>query len=245
MSAVQDSGHGHAVEVRLYAEDPRTFLPQGGRIERLVLPSSIRVDAGVAEGDEVALAYDPLLAKLIAHGPTREDALDRLEAALAETVVEGVTTNLPFLRWLVAHPDVRARAHDDRVPRRAPAAVAAAASASAHPEWRGAWRLNLPAPPPAAPPDVDALAHDHAGAHGESGVTAPMPGTVIKVLVEPGDEVRARQPLLVLEAMKMETPLTAPYDAVVRTVTSPKATESPAAQCSSSSRTSPEASPRP
>ena len=80
---------GHAVEVRLYAEDPRTFLPQGGRITRLVLPESIRVDAGVAEGDEVALAYDPMLAKLIAHGPTREDALDALGAALAETVVEG------------------------------------------------------------------------------------------------------------------------------------------------------------
>ena len=94
--------------MRLYAEDPRTFLPQGGRITRLVLPDSVRVDAGIAEGDEVALAYDPLIAKLIAHGPTRDDALDRLEAALAETVVEGVTTNLPFLRWLVAHPDVRA-----------------------------------------------------------------------------------------------------------------------------------------
>ena len=101
-------GHGHAVEVRLYAEDPRTFLPQGGRITRLVLPESVRVDAGVAEGDEIALAYDPMIAKLIAHGPTRDDAFDRLEAALAETVVEGVTTNLPFLRWLVAHPDVRA-----------------------------------------------------------------------------------------------------------------------------------------
>ncbi|MFL6035561.1 MAG: biotin carboxylase N-terminal domain-containing protein, partial [Gaiellaceae bacterium] len=56
----QSLGHGHAVEVRLYAEDPRTFLPQGGRITRLVLPQSVRVDAGVAEGDEVAIAYDPL-----------------------------------------------------------------------------------------------------------------------------------------------------------------------------------------
>jgi biotin carboxyl carrier protein len=65
---------------------------------------------------------------------------------------------------------------------------------------------------------VDALAHDHAGAHGESGVTAPMPGTVIKVLVAPGHHVKARQTLLVLEAMKMETPLTAPYDAIVRNV---------------------------
>ena len=217
MSRVQDSGHGHAVEVRLYAEDPRSFLPQGGRITRLVFPGSIRVDAGIAEGDEVALAYDPLLAKLIAHGPTREDALDRLEAALADTVVEGVTTNLPFLRWLVAHPDVRAgRITTAFLVEHPP--LSRPPVRRARPEWQGAWRLNLPAPPPAPPPDVDALAHDHTGAHGESGVAAPMPGTVIKVLVEPGDHVQARQPLLVLEAMKMETPLTAPYDAVVRTV---------------------------
>src|SRR5205823_1242119 len=95
---------GHAVEVRLYAEDPRTFLPQAGRVEALRLPASIRVDAGVAEGDEVGTSYDPLIAKLIASGATRDEALDRLAAALAETEVRGVTTNLPFLRWLVAHP---------------------------------------------------------------------------------------------------------------------------------------------
>jgi acetyl/propionyl-CoA carboxylase alpha subunit len=211
------AGHGHAVEVRLYAENPRTFLPQAGRITRLALPKSIRVDAGVAEGDEVAIAYDPMLAKLIAYGPTRDEALERLAAALDETVVEGVTTNLPFLRWLVAHPDVRGgrtttaflvehpplSAPPLRRPRRA---------------WRGAWRLNLPPPPAAPPPDVDAAAHDPASRHAAGDVTAPMPGTVIKVLVAAGDSVRARQPLLVLEAMKMETPLTAPYDAVVRAV---------------------------
>src|ERR671931_1712406 len=99
---------GHAVELRLYAEDPRTFLPQTGRIERLRLPSRIRVDAGVEEGDEVGTRYDPMLAKLIAYGESRLEALDALRAALAATEVGGVTTNLPFLRWLVAHPDVRA-----------------------------------------------------------------------------------------------------------------------------------------
>jgi len=210
-------GQGHAVEVRLYAEDPRTFLPQGGRITKLVLPDTIRVDAGIAEGDEVALAYDPLLAKLIAHGPTRDDALARLEAALAETVVEGVTTNLPFLRWLVAHPDVRAGRTTTAFLVEHPPLSAPPVRLPA-PEWRGAWRLNLPAPPPTAPPDVDAAAHERAHAHGESELTAPMPGTVIKVLVAPGDQVHARQPLVLLEAMKMETPLTAPYDAVVRSV---------------------------
>src|SRR5439155_1606647 len=94
---------GHAVEARLYAEDPRTFLPQSGRLERLRLPSGIRVDAGVEEGDEVGTRYDPLIAKLIARAATRDEALDRLAAALAETEVEGIVTNLPFLRWLVAH----------------------------------------------------------------------------------------------------------------------------------------------
>jgi len=209
---------GHAVEVRLYAEDPRTFFPQTGRIARLRLPDGIRVDAGVEEGDEVGLAYDPMIAKLIAHGTTRDDAFDRLGDALKETEVEGVTTNLPFLRWLIAHPLVRAgettTAFLTEHPPLSPRPVRA-------PElpWRTPFRLNLPSPTPAAPPDVDALASDHGGPAGEhSAVTAPMPGTVIRLLVAEGDSVRARQPLVVLEAMKMETPLTSPYDAVVRTV---------------------------
>src|SRR4029079_3601128 len=105
---LRPEARGHAVEVRLYAEAPRTFLPQSGRIERLRLPTEIRVDAGVAEGDEVGIAYDPMIAKLIAHGTTRNDDLERLTTALAETEVEGVTTNLPFLRWLVRHPALRA-----------------------------------------------------------------------------------------------------------------------------------------
>jgi 3-methylcrotonyl-CoA carboxylase alpha subunit len=84
--------------------------------------------------------------------------------------------------------------------------------------WRGAWRLNLSPPPPAPPPDIDSGAHQGGAQHGESTLTAPMPGTVIKVLVQPGEAVRARQPLLVLEAMKMETPVVAPYDATVRAV---------------------------
>jgi acetyl/propionyl-CoA carboxylase alpha subunit len=209
---------GHAVEVRLYAEDPRTFLPQSGRIDRLVFPDGVRVDAGVAEGDEVGLAYDPLIAKVIAYGGTREDAFERLEDALARTEVDGVTTNLAFLRWLAAHPDVRAgrttTAFLVEHPPLAPAPVR-----EAPPPWRGSWRLNLVPPAPAPPPDVDAEAHTGAAHHGESTLTAPMPGTVIKVNVAAGDAVRARQPLIVLEAMKMETPVVAPYDATVRAIT--------------------------
>ncbi|MHB8468155.1 MAG: acetyl/propionyl/methylcrotonyl-CoA carboxylase subunit alpha [Gaiellaceae bacterium] len=208
---------GHAVEVRLYAEDPRTFLPQAGRIERLRLPGGIRIDAGVEVGDEIGTSYDPLLAKLIAFAPTRDEALDRLVAALAATEVGGVTTNLPFLRWLVAHPLVRAGRTTtafltENPPLSEPPPHAPAAA------WSGAWRLNLPAPPPRAVPDVDDVAAERAAGGGPATVTAPMPGTVLDVLVEPGARVAARQTLVVLEAMKMETPLTAPYDGTVKAV---------------------------
>ncbi|HKY12039.1 MAG TPA: biotin carboxylase N-terminal domain-containing protein [Gaiellaceae bacterium] len=210
---------GHAVEVRLYAEDPRSFLPQAGRLDRLRLPRGIRVDAGVEEGDEVGVAYDPLIAKLIAHGPTRDEGLARLRDALAETDVAGVTTNLPFLRWLVAHPAVLAG-------RTTTAFLTDYPPLSEPPlrlpngPWDGAWRLNLPSPPPHSPPDVDAAAHAARAGDGaeQSALTAPMPGTVIRVLAQEGERVAHRQPLLVLEAMKMETPVVSPYDAVVKAI---------------------------
>ena len=208
---------GHAVEVRLYAEDPRTFLPQAGRIERLRLPDTIRVDTGVAEGDEIGTSYDPMIAKLIAHAPTRAEAYDKLSAALRETEVAGVTTNLPFLRWLVAHPLVRAGRTTTAFLTEHPPLSELPASTPDGP-WSGAWRLNLPAPPPRAAPSVDDAVAARGDAAEQSRLTAPMPGTVIKVLTEAGARVSARQPLVVLEAMKMETPLVSPYDATVRAV---------------------------
>jgi acetyl/propionyl-CoA carboxylase alpha subunit len=208
---------GHAVEARLYAEDPRTFLPQGGRIERLRLPGTVRVDAGVEEGDDVPLRYDPMIAKLIAHGETRDEALDRLANALAETEVGGVVTNLPFLRWLVAHPVVRAgEATTAFLAENPPLSVAPPAPPS--PAWSGGWRLNLPPAAVRPAPDVEEASHGHTAGAEASSVTSPMPGTVIRVLVSAGERVEARQPLVVLEAMKMETPVAAPYDATVRAV---------------------------
>jgi acetyl/propionyl-CoA carboxylase alpha subunit len=207
---------GHAVEVRLYAEDPRTFLPQSGRIEGLRLPAGIRVDSGIEEGDEVGTRYDPLIAKLIAHGASRDDALDRLAAALDETRVEGVVTNLPFLGWLVAHPALRAGRTTTAFLTDNPPLSAPPLRVPDGP-WTGSFRLNLPPPPPMPPPDPDVAAHDHAGGE-QSSLTAPMPGTVIRVLVGDGDTVKQRQPLVVLEAMKMETPVVSPYEAVVRAV---------------------------
>ena len=209
---------GHAVEVRLYAEDPRSFLPRAGRLERLRLPDGIRVDSGVREGDEIGTAYDPLIAKLIARGDTREEAFDRLAFALQETEIDGVTTNLPFLRWLVRHPLVRAGRVTTAFLAENPPLSEPPAAAPAR-VWSEPWRLNLPPPPSRPAPDVDAAAAAHGpGIHEQSEVVAPMPGTVIRVLVEPGATVAARQPLVVLEAMKMETPLVSPYEATVRAV---------------------------
>jgi acetyl/propionyl-CoA carboxylase alpha subunit len=207
----------HAVEVRLYAEDPVDFLPQAGTVERLHLPDVIRVDAGVAEGDTVGVAYDPMIAKLIASAETRAEALDRLGAALAETEVEGITTNLPFLRWLVSHPVVRAGTTTTAFLTEYPPLSTVPARLPQGP-WAAPWRLNLPVPPPGAAPDPDAASHDHRHTGEQSSLTAPMPGTVIRVVVAEGDRVEARQPLVVLEAMKMETPVVAPYEAVVRSI---------------------------
>jgi acetyl/propionyl-CoA carboxylase alpha subunit len=101
---------GHAVEVRLYAEDPwRGFAPSPGRIEMLRWPDGpgVRVDAGVYEGSEVSIYYDPMLAKLIVWAADRERALNRLERALSELRVEGIRTTAPLFRALLADPDFR------------------------------------------------------------------------------------------------------------------------------------------
>jgi acetyl-CoA/propionyl-CoA carboxylase biotin carboxyl carrier protein len=260
--------------VRLYAEDAENgFLPATGGIEDLRWPSGagIRVDAGVSPGDEVTGRFDPMLAKVIAHGATRDEALDRLAAALDETVVLGLTTNLRFLRWLVRQPAVRqgqARIDtldriwppDDWAQRTAiPAEAWAAAAAILHPEdddpWRGGWRLNGPTSilleageeqravavtpsgdPSAAvirvgetafvdvaglsvafriapPPDVDRAARA-AAAHsgGPLELIAPMPGSVLAVHAADGDAVAAGDPVVTLEAMKMEHAVVAPAD---------------------------------
>jgi 3-methylcrotonyl-CoA carboxylase alpha subunit len=104
----QLSAHGHAIEARLYAEDPeRGFLPQTGRLEGLRLPPAeiARVDTGVRPGDFVTPFYDPMIAKIIAWGEDREAALDRLHIALGKTAVLGVETNLRLLVRIVSHPD--------------------------------------------------------------------------------------------------------------------------------------------
>ena len=102
---------GHAIEARLYAEDPgRDFLPGGGRLERFRLPDldgyagSVRIDTGMREGDDIPIHYDPLIAKVIVWGDTRPRAVQRLGRVLADIEVAGVVTNLDFLRAVAAHP---------------------------------------------------------------------------------------------------------------------------------------------
>ncbi|WP_017579072.1 urea carboxylase [Nocardiopsis valliformis] len=103
---------GHAVEARVYAEDPaHDFRPSSGLLTRVEASADVRVDGWVETGQRVTSDYDPMLAKVIVRGDDREDALERLGHALSQTRIDGVQTNLGLLRALSAHPDVRAVAH--------------------------------------------------------------------------------------------------------------------------------------
>ena len=164
---------GHAIEARLYAEDAESgFLPSTGRVVELSWPpnasvfawttdagaATARIDAGIERGTEVGGRFDPMLAKLLARGATRDEALDRLSTALDETVVLGLVTNLRFLRWLVRSSAVRAgEARTDTLDRIWPpddwaerAAIPDEAWATAAEvlagrdggAWSGGWRLN-------------------------------------------------------------------------------------------------------
>jgi 3-methylcrotonyl-CoA carboxylase alpha subunit len=302
---------GHAIEARVYAEDPTTFMPSTGRVA-LFAPANgpgIRNDAGLESGDEVTVYYDPLLAKLIVTAPDRPAAIARLRYALDDYTVLGVTTNLPLLRAIAAHPDfatgstrtdflaATGLANATHAPDNVPAEVliAAAVATLQSPVFSlqspGPWRLPYDSVQLrymfggtehvvaaarvadhwrvrvgdaahvitiiARQPDllalefdgrrverfrivrdeaalligwrgtanrlahaialsVDALAGRVGQPQGHASLEAPMPGTLIKVLVEEGQSVVARQPLMVLEAMKMEHVVAAPYDGVVR-----------------------------
>jgi excisionase family DNA binding protein len=146
---------GHAIEARIYAEDPEAgFLPATGPLDLVAWPDGVRVDAGVESGDEVTDRYDPMLAKVIAHGASRDDALDRLRAALHETLILGVRTNVRFLRWLLDHAAMRAgEMRTDTIASlevpRPPAvearhwkAAALMVAPTGHDGWGDGWRLN-------------------------------------------------------------------------------------------------------
>ena len=101
--------NGHAIQCRIYAEDPETFIPSPGTLDVFQLPrlDRVRVETGFREGDEVSSHFDPLLAKLIAWGPARDDAISLMEEALFQTQIEGVKSNVPALERALRHPDFR------------------------------------------------------------------------------------------------------------------------------------------
>ncbi len=150
---------GHAIEVRLYAEDAdQGFLPASGRVVAVDWPTGegIRVDAGVGPGDEVGMRYDPLLAKIVVGGADRRAAVRRLREALAGTRILGLVTNLSFLRWIAwADWFVRGETFTDTIsvrwhpeahgasPQDEAWTTAAGALAAASPEALAGWRLNV------------------------------------------------------------------------------------------------------
>ena len=310
--ALTASVSGHAIEARLYAEDVAAgFLPATGTVHGFTVPDlpGVRVDAGVAQGCEVGVYYDPMLAKVIAHGPTRDDARRRLARALAESRLHGVVTNRELLVGILREPQFRAGAidtgyltrHDpvrlaqswrapdaDRVHALA-AALAGQAARRAHApvlaRLPSGWR-NVVSAPQRVEFTVDGAQYDvsyrlrgrsvDASVNGEpvpeivlwhacadavdlelsgvrrsyavrtAGLTsfvdsplgattlaevprfpepgsraapgsllAPMPGTVVRIAVTPGEQVAAGTTIVVLEAMKMEHSVAAPVDGTV------------------------------
>ncbi|MDQ0749301.1 propionyl-CoA carboxylase alpha chain [Streptomyces africanus] len=149
---------GHAVEARLYAEDPsRDWSPQTGRLHRLALPEGIRLDTGYTDGDDIGVHYDPMLAKAVAHAPTRTEAVRKLASALGRAVIHGPVTNRDLLVRSLRHPEFTAARMDtgfyDRhlpdltEPSPDPHAPLAAALVDAHRRSRfGGWR-NVPSQP--------------------------------------------------------------------------------------------------
>jgi acetyl-CoA/propionyl-CoA carboxylase biotin carboxyl carrier protein len=226
---------GHSFEFRINAEDAgRNFMPAPGPVQRLEIPQGpgVRWDSGVETGGEVIGAFDSMLAKLIVTGATREEALQRARRALDELVVEGMPTVIPFhravvrdeaftsdpftvhTRWIETEWDNQVQPYgaapadqEDEAPRQTVVVEV------------GGRRLevSLPAglatggggaPGAAAKPRKRGGSGSGAGASGDS-LTSPMQGTIVKVAVEDGATVEAGDLVVVLEAMKMEQPITA------------------------------------
>ncbi len=273
---------GWAMEARLYAENPATgFLPSTGVLEVFKLPMwDIRVDSAVERGGEVTPFYDPMIAKLIAHAATREEAAAELAAACRKVQVWPVKTNAAFLARCASDPDFVAGAVDtgfiearlEALTTPAPPSRNALKTAATALVWQRAPAMGLSTPWShsqetlgfrlnAAPRSVIRLAYegevveapldslyldvdadyakrddDHvvlfeegqamlfslpviggedAGAAGDGAVLSPMPGRIVAVAVAAGDKVVKGQPLVTLEAMKMEHTLTAPFDGMV------------------------------
>ncbi|WP_217246249.1 biotin carboxylase N-terminal domain-containing protein [Streptomyces sp. AC602_WCS936] len=175
---------GHAVEARLYAEDPANgWAPQTGRLHRLAVPDGVRLDTGYTDGDDIGVHYDPMLAKAVAHAPTRAEAVRRLAGALERAAVHGPVTNRDLLVRSLRHEEFTSARMDtgfyDRhladltSPAPAPLAPLAAALADAHGRSRfgGGWR-NAPSQPQVKRYTVAGEEHEVRYHHTRTGLTA-------------------------------------------------------------------------
>ena len=236
---------GYAIQLRVNMErmtpDGKTF-PSGGTISKFIVPTGagVRIETAAYPGYTTSPHFDSLLAKVIAHHPSPnfQAVLDRAYRALGELQVDGLSTNVPLLRSLLKHPDVRGSldytrfiedhiaelAADTDHPQLAPPAVDGTEEAGASkpvPAYAGA-KIDSNDPLAVlehgkrreAPPTRRASST----AVTDSTVTAPLQGTIVQLSVREGDEVYAGQELLVMEAMKMEHVVAAPFSGVVRSI---------------------------
>ncbi|WP_405145925.1 ATP-grasp domain-containing protein [Nocardia salmonicida] len=230
---------GHALEFRINAEDPgRGFLPAPGTVTKFAAPSGpgVRVDTGVEQGSVIGPAWDSLLAKVIVTGADRDQALARSRRVLAELTVDGVATTLPFHRAVLDDPaftDAPFTVHtrwietdfDNRI-----AAQDIAGETTAEPQREtvvveiSGRRVEVSLPVAdrigiAAPRRSARTARGGRGASASDALVAPMQGTVVKIAVTEGQWVDSGDLVAVLEAMKMEQPLTAHRAGIVRELT--------------------------
>ncbi|MGW7096196.1 acetyl/propionyl/methylcrotonyl-CoA carboxylase subunit alpha [Streptomyces sp. NPDC054874] len=238
---------GHSFEFRINGEDPgRGFLPAPGTVTTFAPPTGpgVRLDAGVESGSVIGPAWDSLLAKLIVTGATREQALQRAARALAEFTVEGMATAIPFHRAVVADPAFTAdpfTVHtrwietefvNDIKPFAAPADADTDDEAGRETVVVevGGKRLEVSLPSSlgmslartglaaGAKPKRRAAKKAGSAASGDS-LASPMQGTIVKIAVEEGQEVKEGDLVVVLEAMKMEQPLNAHRSGTVKSLT--------------------------
>jgi geranyl-CoA carboxylase alpha subunit len=208
---------GHAIEVRLCAEDPeKDFLPQAGTLSRWEPSPAVRVDHALESGIAIPPFYDSMIAKLIVHAPTRDEARAKLAAALDETVAQGLPTNKDFLAAVLRDRGFGAGEATTGFL----STFDFAAAQAGFGEWTG-WSNN-PAHRSCGSesffqrhPSVDP---SRSAAASDGRLLAPMNGRVVAVNARPGDTMEKGKPLVVLEAMKMEHGLNLPFAVVIKAV---------------------------
>jgi acetyl-CoA/propionyl-CoA carboxylase biotin carboxyl carrier protein len=222
LAGLEVAPRGHAIQCRINAEDPgRNFLPGPGRVTRYVEPGGpfVRVDSGVTEGREIPGDYDSMFAKLIVAGADREQARHRMLRALGEYVVEGVPTTIPVDQWILETEAFRDSTHtttwlekalaDAHLPAQGDLSQGVGARATRPQdilvEVDGRRiPVRIFDERREAAPKAPSGRGGHEGEHVHGEIRAPMQGTIVKVLVEKGQSIRAGEVVCILEAMKME-----------------------------------------